>query len=414
MKLTLAAATIVSLELHKSVCTAFTVNNGDAVFRRKLVGQLQASNDLVSAYQKKSAYASPAAIDIPSISVPDAVTSVAAPASDSAATATTSSSPTIDIDIDIEGITKAADQASQAANAAADAAREAANSFFSSDTATSVTKAVTSASTARAGPEAGKALTLWDYVTSPPGTPRVTAPSGNEIDNGSVVVENLQKLKNNLLGFGGDIGSNVDKVKRAKLDIPDVNVDMGSVKFPTIGNVDVKAVSGAVTGAVWNAERVVEAMKFKEFGAWYVAVIAVAAAFTQREAGKQEAKKAYQEQLQNAQQKADEAAQAAGVAAQSAAKAKKMAISGSSSVSASLKAEASLKASKLALMDVTQAFTAKQLGEMKDEVAKLQARLMSVENDKQALAEALAVREVVVNAAEEKIAEEAAAKAEVC
>ena len=68
-----------------------------------------------------------------------------------------------------------------------------------------------------------------------------------------------------------------------------------------------------------------ERLNFAEYGGWYVALLAMVAAFTQRKAGMDEAKEIYEGQLIDAREKAALAADAASVAAKEAALAKKLA-----------------------------------------------------------------------------------------
>jgi hypothetical protein len=146
--------------------------------------------------------------------------------------------------------------------------------------------------------------------------------------------EKLNIMKNNLFG-----GLDVDftKVNLPKPgETPDLNKAFSGVTmdedFLKKSIDSLKALGGLAAGAAAGTSdfntvlhTMIANLQLEEYGGWYVAVIAVALALGQRQAGLEEARQEFAARLSEADQKAAEAAKAATLAAEGAKMATKMA-----------------------------------------------------------------------------------------
>lgn len=184
-------------------------------------------------------------------------------------------------------------------------------------------RAATTAATTPVGAVEGKAPTLLEYLTSLGSSSSSEKRASAEISPD--VKEKLIILKNNLLSQGSVATDSAEK----SLSM-DASSSLGTtVKAITAGagaaasgSVDLDALGLNLDSIDWS--KLVENFQLEQYGAWYVTAFTVLYALNQKEVGKAEAQKLFEEELMQAKVKAQEAANAAVIAAEGAKQAKEM------------------------------------------------------------------------------------------
>jgi len=123
----------------------------------------------------------------------------------------------------------------------------------------------------------------------------------------------------------------------------------------------------------FNVNDLVDGLKLKEYGSWYVAAAAIVYATVQRQAGKEDARLEFVKELEKAEEKAKEAEEAALLAAQGAMEAKRLAdaaIDGKVDVKPD-----SLEATRLRQLEVDQELMKKELTKLASENSRLLKQL---------------------------------------
>jgi len=218
-------------------------------------------------------------------------------------------------------------------------------------TAVETVTAAASTSASSSAAAAGKAPTLLEYITRN-GSRAITSEleSVSKFDAAANVQDKLGIMKQNAINLiGANKLPNVDtkatlnaisentKALSASAAASTATVKGAATKMTAVvagtaaasaGGVSMPDASSVATfdvGSTLNVNDLVDALKVKEYGSWYVAVAAIVYATVQRQAGKEDARLEFVQELEKAEAKAMEAEEAALLAAQGAIEAKRLA-----------------------------------------------------------------------------------------
>ena len=161
----------------------------------------------------------------------------------------------------------------------------------------------------------GKVPTLVDYLSKGGADPSGLGASGSASATG----EKWMMLKNNLI----NAGSSIDTTALSEKSRGFAEVSTKSLSVMTAGMASgAGAAVGTSTGDLnldsIDMSKLIENFQLDEYGAWYVSAFTLLYAVNQKEAGKQQARQEFEEELAIARARADEAANAAVVAAEGA------------------------------------------------------------------------------------------------
>ena len=187
--------------------------------------------------------------------------------------------------------------------------------------------------------------------------------SSDSLDIIANAKEKLAILKSNALQFSTfptlpPSSSLMTDTINSKIAFPDMDGDM--IKKSTDFGKAISGVAAAAGAAASTANfgsslnNVMATFRLEEYGAWYVAGLAVVLALIQRKAGFEDARTEFSAQLNEANQKAAQAAEAANIAAEAANRASKIVVNGDKSVSM---ASSILESSKLRAIQVDKVST---------------------------------------------------------